>query len=187
MSRFAVLVLVLLCAVPAAAQAPFPGAVRVGDGWVPCDHPIAIRAGLGCTAKVPTLSTPTRACVAVGAVSVCDYAVDCVPKADPYKPAESARAAACAGLWTLEHPEPPMTIVDFVPGRTYEAPYGYRMKVLTTSATSAGDAAITCEWLLGNGGMRPANGAGVGDVFAFLASSRFAKKWWEAPAVDAEQ
>jgi hypothetical protein len=36
-----------------AQQAPFPGAVNVNGGWVPCDHPLAINAGLGCTAKAP--------------------------------------------------------------------------------------------------------------------------------------
>lgn len=41
----------------AVAQAqPFPGAVRVGDGWVPCTHPVAIQAGLGCTGEVPAVT-----------------------------------------------------------------------------------------------------------------------------------
>ncbi len=31
-----------------AAQAPFPGAVLVHGGWVPCTHQTAIVAGLGC-------------------------------------------------------------------------------------------------------------------------------------------
>lgn len=50
--RRLVLALVLLAA-PAYAQAPFPGAVLVNGGWVPCTHPIAINAGLGCTATTP--------------------------------------------------------------------------------------------------------------------------------------
>jgi hypothetical protein len=32
-----------------AQQAPFPGAVNVNGGWVPCNHEIAINAGKGCT------------------------------------------------------------------------------------------------------------------------------------------
>lgn len=40
------------------AQAqPFPGAVRVGDGWVPCTHPVAIQAGVGCTGEQPVTVT----------------------------------------------------------------------------------------------------------------------------------
>jgi hypothetical protein len=31
------------------AQAPFPGAVNVNGGWVPCNHKIAIEAGKGCS------------------------------------------------------------------------------------------------------------------------------------------
>jgi hypothetical protein len=32
-----------------AQNAPFPGAVNVNGGWVPCNHTIAINAGLGCS------------------------------------------------------------------------------------------------------------------------------------------
>jgi hypothetical protein len=39
------------------AQAPFPGAVQVDGGWVPCDHSIAIAAGKGCGVTTP--NTPT--------------------------------------------------------------------------------------------------------------------------------
>lgn len=39
--------IVALWAVCAEAQ-PFPGAVLVGGGWVPCTHQAAISAGLGC-------------------------------------------------------------------------------------------------------------------------------------------
>jgi hypothetical protein len=35
------------------AQAPFPGAVKVNGGWVPCNHKLAIDAGLGCTSQAP--------------------------------------------------------------------------------------------------------------------------------------
>lgn len=40
-------VLVVVVGAAAAAQ-PFPGAVLVNGGWVPCTHQIAIDAGLGC-------------------------------------------------------------------------------------------------------------------------------------------
>lgn len=40
---------IVMVAWAAVAQAqPFPGAVLVGGGWVPCSHQIAIDAGLGC-------------------------------------------------------------------------------------------------------------------------------------------
>jgi hypothetical protein len=39
--------MVMSC-VGVAAQAPFPGAVLVDGGWVPCSHPLAVAAGLGC-------------------------------------------------------------------------------------------------------------------------------------------
>ncbi|MFN8059339.1 MAG: hypothetical protein U0Q12_09240 [Vicinamibacterales bacterium] len=45
-----------LFASTAFAQAPFPGAVKVGDGWVPCSHPLAIQSGLGCGQSSPGAS-----------------------------------------------------------------------------------------------------------------------------------
>jgi hypothetical protein len=53
MRRVLMVVGLLAVAGPAWAQAPFPGAVRVGDGWVPCSHPLAIASGLGCVATDP--------------------------------------------------------------------------------------------------------------------------------------
>lgn len=50
----------VLMAASASAQAPFPGAVQVNGGWVPCDHPVAIAAGLGCAA-VPGMPAPATA------------------------------------------------------------------------------------------------------------------------------
>lgn len=37
------------------AQAPFPGAVQVNGGWVPCTHPTAIAAGVGCVVTPPVV------------------------------------------------------------------------------------------------------------------------------------
>jgi hypothetical protein len=51
----------LLLASVVHAQAPFPGAVNISGGWVPCDHPLAVAAGLGCetqTPKAPRSSCP---------------------------------------------------------------------------------------------------------------------------------
>lgn len=48
-------VLVVVVGAAAAAQ-PFPGAVLVNGGWVPCTHQIAIDAGLGCVAPTPTVA-----------------------------------------------------------------------------------------------------------------------------------
>lgn len=55
---------VWLWATVAAAQAPFPGAVLVNGGWVPCSHPIAIAAGVGCVATPAT--APASAPLQVG-------------------------------------------------------------------------------------------------------------------------
>lgn len=49
--------LLLLLAAPAHAQAPFPGAVPLNGGWVPCSHPLAIEANLGC-APLSVISAP---------------------------------------------------------------------------------------------------------------------------------
>ncbi len=57
MKRLLVACAFSLFAAPAFAQAPFPGAVQVGGGWVPCSHPVAVQAGLGCSGTPGT--TPT--------------------------------------------------------------------------------------------------------------------------------
>lgn len=49
-------VVVMLWASSATAQ-PFPGAVMVNGGWVPCTHQVAIDAGLGCVPTAPVLGT----------------------------------------------------------------------------------------------------------------------------------
>src|SRR5689334_12679592 len=51
----AALLFVLAGVAPASAQgAPFPGAVNIDGGWVPCSHQLAIDRGLGCTGTTPT-------------------------------------------------------------------------------------------------------------------------------------
>jgi hypothetical protein len=54
MRPLAAFAFLLTIAAPVAAQAPFPGGVNINGGWVPCNHSIAIAAGLGCTADTPT-------------------------------------------------------------------------------------------------------------------------------------
>lgn len=56
MNKMMMTVVMVGWAAVASAQ-PFPGAVRVGDGWVPCTHPVAIQAGLGCTGEPQTVSS----------------------------------------------------------------------------------------------------------------------------------
>ena len=56
---------IVMVAWAAVAQAqPFPGAVLVNGGWVPCTHQIAIDAGLGCVA--PRVGVPVTAAFEVG-------------------------------------------------------------------------------------------------------------------------
>lgn len=62
--------LLLALSSTAAAQAPFPGGVLVNGGWVPCTHPIAIDAGLGCVAGGP-VTTPKPGDVKDGQIWVC--------------------------------------------------------------------------------------------------------------------
>jgi hypothetical protein len=49
----------LVSATNANAQAPFPGAVNIDGGWVPCSHPIAIARGLGCGSTPEPTPPPT--------------------------------------------------------------------------------------------------------------------------------
>ena len=59
-SRILLALAFVLAATAAFAQAPFPGAVLVNGGWVPCDHPVAITAGRGCVAAPGSpATTPT--------------------------------------------------------------------------------------------------------------------------------
>jgi hypothetical protein len=65
--RIALLVVPCLLLLPSAAlaQAPFPGAVLVNGGWVPCNHDLAIAAGQGCDqapAPEPPPAPPASTC-----------------------------------------------------------------------------------------------------------------------------
>jgi hypothetical protein len=54
--RYALLGL-CLCSAVLTAQSPFPGGVWLNDGWVPCSHPIAVNAGVGCV-ETPAPTVP---------------------------------------------------------------------------------------------------------------------------------
>ena len=138
-------VVLVLVSVNAAAQ-PFPGAVQVGEGWVPCSHPIAEAAGQGCVTAVASLP----ACETVSGVTVCDLS-ECVGM-DIYK--EGAKVLACI-QWVEARraPEPP-PVYTFRVGATYAGMYpSFRMKVLSLTSDSQGREVVTCEWLSGNAGV----------------------------------
>jgi hypothetical protein len=124
-------VLLLLVAAPAAAQAPFPGAVNIDGGWVPCSHPIAIARGLGCTstpAPQPPPPAPTQ------------LDEDC-QNLNPY--AEPEKAAECA-----RRPLPGASTPVFLVGHVYA--YGYltqKARVLGVTQDSQGVQVVTFEWL----------------------------------------
>ena len=133
--RDALLVLgvILCCATSAGAQVSW---VTLPDGGrVPCDHPLAVSAGLGCAAP---------ACVTFGTATVC---APCLGRLDPYT--EGDRAVAC-GQYAAAHaplvvPRPPTV---FEAGRIYQGPYpGQRFLVLGTTLALDGGVVVTAEWI----------------------------------------
>ena len=146
MSRLAVLV--LLCAVPAAAQAPFPGAVKIGTDWVPCDHPKAVAAGLGCTAKAPGVASAPSPCVTVGAATVCSLD-QCRPNTiNVYE--QDDLATACAH-YTLARYVPPPAPVFRLGQRVRHAYSGLQGVVIGLARTLAGVEVVTIEVTRSNG------------------------------------
>jgi hypothetical protein len=118
------------------AQAPFPGAVNVDGGWVPCSHPIAIAAGRGCN------TTPAPAPAPAPVPTQMDP--DC-RDLNPYL--EPERAAACAA-----RPLPPGSVPTFLIGRTYAlGSADVRCKVLGLSQDIDGVQVVTVRWLVGDG------------------------------------
>ncbi|MGE3841184.1 MAG: hypothetical protein AB7I50_06325 [Vicinamibacterales bacterium] len=63
-TTFVTVWLLVIAGAGAVAQAPFPGAVFVNGGWVPCDHPLALANGSGCGATpgsaAPAVSQPSQ-------------------------------------------------------------------------------------------------------------------------------
>ncbi|MFN8061605.1 MAG: hypothetical protein U0Q12_20780 [Vicinamibacterales bacterium] len=68
-------------AAPAFAQAPFPGAVQIDGGWVPCTHPLAIQRGVGCTSEPSAPLTSQVSTTAAAAPAPWDAAPN-----DPLQP-----------------------------------------------------------------------------------------------------
>ena len=93
----------ILYGIPAHAQTKF--VTLPNGGVVPCDHPLAISAGLSCSNRV----------------TVTDY--KCDSYIDPYR--EPARAAFCSSLDAKPKPSEPFRI-----GERYYHPYGSKMIVL---------------------------------------------------------
>lgn len=113
--------------------APFPGAVLVDGGWVPCSHPIAIERGLGCTATPQPPPPPQEDdCLNVNPYADPDRAARCAarpPKATPpvvfavgkryYYGYPSAGVYVCLGvlIGADGHPVAVLQVVDFAPER----------------------------------------------------------------------
>ena len=100
--RIALVFAFILVASIASAQAPFPGAVLVNGGWVPCDHPVAIAAGVGCVARTPGTTTTTTTTT---------------PEIVP------------SGIIVPERQD---LGTRFELGKTYESPYGFRVTIIGT-------------------------------------------------------
>ena len=121
------------------AQAPFPGGVLVNGGWVPCTHPIATMAGLGCG---------TDRCLTVNTVTVCDSTVQalCRTPFDAYT--QQDRAAACAAFMDRYLFVPPDR-GSFTVGARYQHPYGGVIVVLGLAHDLKGEQVVTAQWVEG--------------------------------------
>jgi hypothetical protein len=142
--------LVLAAALQSAA--PFPGAVNIDGGWVPCSHPIAVSRGLGCS------SSPAPVPVPAPVPTPAAGAPDCDPRPNPYL--EPERAAACSA-WDAEHqPAPP--VPTYVVGAVYRDAYDVtRIRVLSVTTSLEGVPVVTGEVVKG----------AVGAVLAFRADA----------------
>jgi hypothetical protein len=124
----AVLLATVILPRSAAAQAPFPGAVNIDGGWVPCSHKIAIDRGLGCYTTPAAPEPPTQ------------LDADCQslnPYSDPEKAAECAR-----------RPIPGSSTPVFLIGHVYAHGYSsQKARVLGISQDTAGLQVVTFEWL----------------------------------------
>jgi hypothetical protein len=154
----ALFVAVVLFAAPAAAQgAPFPGAVNIDGGWVPCSHPIAVARGLGCTAPTPA-PVPVPAQSPTGEAPVCD------PQPNPY--AEPHRAAACSAWDATHQTRPPLP--TFGVREVYRDHYDvFRVVVLGVTSSLEGVPVVVVQ--------RVAPVAGA--VFSFRTDEIEAQKW----------
>ena len=113
--RLALVFAFILVASIASAQAPFPGAVLVNGGWVPCDHPVAIAAGVGCVATTPGTTTTTTTTT---------------PEIVP------------SGIIVPGRVD---TGTRFELGKTYESPYGFRVTIIGTVRKTEGAFVFVAE------------------------------------------
>ena len=145
--------------VPAHAQAaaPFPGAVNIDGGWVPCSHPLAVAAGRGCPGSTPAPSPP-------------EARPSCDPRPDPYS--EPERTAACAA-WARTHPDqaPRPAVPMFTAGGTIRDAYGTRALVLALVRSFENGPVVVAQFVT------PKPGA----VFAFRADALDAARWEVVP------
>ena len=125
-TRSLLVILFILIASAAHAQTLFPGvsAVKIGDGWVPCNHPLAIAAGLGCV-PAPQNQSPFP-----GGVKIGDGWVPC-----NHPLAIQAGLGCGSGYGSI----PPTDLgTRFELGKTYESPYGFRVTIIGTARKTDG-------------------------------------------------
>jgi hypothetical protein len=145
----------------AAALQTGPAFVQLpSGGFVPCDHPLAIAAGLGCGQATPTAPSPAPVPPAPAG------APDCDPRPNPYL--EPDRAAACSA-WDAEHqptrPLPTFAVRGVYRDATHQT--GSRMVVLAVTTSLEGIPVVTAQ--------RTAPVAGA--VFSFRTDEAEAMRW----------
>lgn len=138
------------------AQVPFPNAVNVNGGWVPCSHPIAINAGYSCNT--------TTDCLTFRTATVCSL-TDC-QGINPY--AQDDLATACAH-WTLRLYVPPPTPVYRL-GQTLQHAYpGLEAIVIGITKDLVNGEVLTLEVTKSQGNLN------IGDVIA--VRNTFSTPW----------
>ena len=151
----------LLLASAAYAQAPFPGGVKIGDGWVPCNHPLAIQAGLGCvqaagqSASSGAVSTAACSTVQPGPGWVCLNG-GWLPCGHPL--AVEAGLGCSSGYGDVK---PTDLGTRFELGKTYESPYGFRVTIIGTARKTDGTYVFVGEVVKSGGYPK------VGDLLSF--------------------
>jgi hypothetical protein len=135
-------VVIVTAAAPRSAHAqagPFPGAVNIDGGWVPCSHRLAIDAGRGCVAPSPgvppsTLPAPD------------DAALVCDPMPNPYT--EPEKVIACNA-----RPSAPDAVPTFLLGHVYAFGYGQvRARIVSLGTDADGTQVVTVRWLSDDAG-----------------------------------
>jgi len=156
----------LLLASAAYAQAPFPGAVKIGDGWVPCDHPLAIQAGLGCVTAPGQPPASGTGDIGSGGTAVCQTTQPgpgwvCVNGG--WLPCDHPLAIQ-AGLGSgsdYGNIKPTDLGTRFELGKTYESPYGFRVTIIGTARKTDGIYVFVGEVIRSGGYPK------VGDLLSF--------------------